>query len=264
MFINLRGYQFAYDDRGQGTIILFIHGYPLSRKLWLPQIEFLSRYFRTITLDLRGHGDTQEIPGSYSMEMLAEDCNKLLDSLGVDIPIILCGLSMGGYISMAFYRQFSARVSGLIWAATRANADTQETRKNRDKAIAMANQEGSRAIAESMLPQMFAPATYESHPSLVSNIRDMMEKTSVAGITGALNGIKNRLDSTPMLPFIKVPTLIIHGAEDQLIPVTVAQEMANSILGAQLSIIPGAGHLLNQEQPTLFNQAVYDFVLSLS
>ena len=258
--IELEHFRMAYDDFGQGTPLVLLHGFPLSRAIWAAQIAELSAHHRLIAPDLRGHGDSEATPGPYSMEMLADDCLALLDVLEIQQPVILCGLSMGGYISLAFFRNYPARVASLILAATRASADSPEAQINRDKAISVANQQGAQAISDSMLPKMFAPETSASNPTLIKNLREMMANTSLPGIIGALQGMKNRQDSTPLLPLIKVPALVCHGANDQLIPVAVAQEMAASIPNAQLNIIPRAGHLLNLEQPALFNQAIADFI----
>ena len=114
-----------------------------------------------------------------------------------------------------------------------------------------------------MLPKMFSPNTYLSSPSLVNYLNSMMSATSQQGIIGALHGMKNRADSTTLLPSIHIPTLIIHGAEDQLIPLSVANEMQAAIPGSILSVIPHAGHLLNLDQPHLFNQAVESFLLPI-
>jgi len=264
MMINLHGINFSYQDRGRGSPILFIHGFPLNRHMWQAQVEYLSTYFRTISVDLRGHGDTQAIPGPYSMEMLAGDCNALLESLQVDEPVVLCGLSMGGYISLAFYRLFPSRVSGMILAATRANADTLDAQKNRDNAITLAKQFGPAAVAASMAPSLFSPERYKSNPSLVQETTDLMSKTSLEGIVEALEGMKNRQDSTAMLPSIQVPVLLIHGTEDQLIPLSVAQEMKNTIPGSTLVTIPESGHLLNLEKPEVFNRTAKNFILHTS
>jgi 3-oxoadipate enol-lactonase len=155
------------------------------------------------------------VPGPYTMEMLPVDCRALLDAFHIDEPVILCGLSMGGYISLAFLRQFPSQVAGLILAATR-----------------------------------------------VGEIRTIMSATSIDGIVGALNSMQNRIDSTPMLPLIEVPTLLVHGAEDQLIPLSVAQDMHTAFPGSTLASIPGAGHLLNLEQPVLFNRVVEKFLFA--
>ena len=262
MFIDLNGIKFAYDEQGKGTPLLLIHGFPLNRHLWDSQVGHFSKWFRTITPDLRGHGESQAIPGPYSMEMLASDCKSLLDALNINEPVILCGLSMGGYISLAFIKHFPSRVAGLILAATRANADSLEAQQNRDKAIALAHQQGPAAIASSMLPKMFAPDTYQSSPSLIDDVYRMMSTTSKPGVLGALHGLRDRADSTSLLATSQIPTLIIHGSEDQLISPSIAQDMNAIIPGSSLSVIPQAGHLLNLERPLLFNQAVENFLLA--
>ena len=147
-------------------------------------------------------------------------------------------------------------------AATRAGADPVAVKANRENAIQLAGQQGSLAIAESMLPKMFSQETYITKPALVDFIREMMVHTSVEGIIGALGGMRDRMDSTHMLPLIKVPTLIIHGANDQLIPVSVAQEMHAAIPGSKITVLPEAGHLVNLEQPSMFTTAIDHFVAS--
>ena len=197
------------------------------------------------------------------MGMLADDCVSLLDALDIEQPALVCGLSMGGYITLAFYRRHPDRVRGLILAATRAGADSPEGKANRDKAIAQAKEEGTAAIASSMLPKMLAPKTYESKPDLVEQVENIMTSTSVPGIVGALEGMKQRPDSTPMLGKIDVPTLILHGEDDQLIPAQEAQEMHTAIADSSLHLVSNAGHLLNLEQPEKFNQAIREFMENL-
>jgi len=260
MKIQMYGWSISYDTAGEGVPLLFIHGYPLSRKIWEPQASGLAAYARVILPDLRGHGDSDATPGPYSMDLLAEDCASLLNNLGITQPVVVCGLSMGGYIALAFYRKFAERISGLILTATRAGADSPEGKANRDKAIALAKSSGAGAIADSMLPKMFAPSTYADQPNLVEHVRGMMAGTSVEGIVGALQAMKDRPDSTPLLPTITKPVLIIHGSDDQLIPLSEAQMMQKTIVGAELVIIERAGHLLNMEQPGAFNQAIRQFI----
>jgi len=260
MIADLQGMQIAYDDKGKGLPILFIHGFPLNRTLWTGQVDNISKIGRAVSIDLRGHGESQAIPGPYSMKMLAQGCNSLLNELEITEPVILCGLSMGGYVTLEFYRQYPSRVAGLILAATRSGADSAEGRANRDKAISEARHRGVTSIVDSMLPNMIAQDTYKRRPELIHQLRAMMLSTSLEGAIGALEGMKNRLDSTPILTSIRIPTLILHGAEDQIIPITVAQDMHTAIYYSTLSILPEAGHLLNLEQPDLFNQAILDFL----
>lgn len=267
MNIHVNDISIAYDERGSGVPLLLIHGYPLNRKLWEPQLSSLSVNARVIAPDLRGHGDSEPGPVpsqprlAFSMEMLADDCASFLAALGVSRPAVIGGLSMGGYIALAFARKYPQRLAGLILAATRAGADSAEGKANRDTAVALARDSGPSAIAEAMLPKMMSPKTYESNPELVAGVFDMMKTTSVSGIVGDLLGMKERPDSTTYLSEIHKPTLLLYGADDQIIPQAEMESMANAIPSSQLIVIPNAGHLLNMEQPDEFNQAVRTFMM---
>ncbi len=260
MLVHLPDLAMAYTDAGFGTPLLFIHGYPLNRQLWKPQIEGLSQEVRVLAPDLRGHGESQAISGPYSMDMFADDLNAFLDALGVNQPVVVCALSMGGYVAFSFYRKYPQRIAGLILAATRAAADSPEARIGRDQAISIASTKGISAITESMLPKMFSPQTYEQKPELVDQVRAIMNHTSLKGVMGDLIGLKERADSTSTLSEIKLPTLILAGANDQIIPLKEAQSMKASIPGARLVVIPDTGHLLNLENPEAFNNAIRDFL----
>ena len=259
MRLSLPGFTMAYDDRGRGLPLLFIHGYPLNRTLWEPQIDDLSYTTRVLTVDLRGHGESDPMPGPYPMDMLADDCISLLDALGITRPIVICGLSMGGYVTFAFYRRYAARVAGLILTATRAGADSSESKANRDKSAVLAQEKGADVIAEAMLPRLLSPKTLTARPDLVDRVRKIMRGISVDGIVGDLTGMRDRLDSTPLLTQINIPTLIIYGADDQIIPLSEVEFMHQAIINSELKIIPDAGHLPNLEQPELFNQVVKEF-----
>jgi pimeloyl-ACP methyl ester carboxylesterase len=260
MDIRLANFTAAYEERGSGLPLLFIHGFPLNRQMWEPQIEVFSTLARVVAPDLRGHGESEALPGPYAMDSLADDCHALLEALGVQAPAVVGGLSMGGYVALAYYRRYPAQVAGLVLAATRAGADTPEGRANRDKLVALAQEGGPQAVVAAMLPKMMAPQTYEQNPPLVDRVREMMEKTSLEGAIGALLGMKDRPDSTPMLTEIKVPALILHGSDDQLIPFPEAEAMHEAIPDSHLRLLPDAGHLLNLEQPALFNQALRSFL----
>ncbi len=262
MHIRLHNFTMEVEDKGSGQPVLFIHGYPLNRAMWEPQLNPLADVARVIAPDLRGHGGSDPLPGPYSMELLADDCCALLDALGSTQPLVVCGLSMGGYVAFAFYRKHAARVAGLVLAATRPGADSPEGRANRAKAIELARAAGggAAAIAESMLPKMLAPRSYEANPALVARVRQMMESTSVEGIIGDQMAMLERPDSTPMLAQINCPALVLHGADDQIIPLKEAEAMHNAIKDSCLQVLPGAGHLVNLEQPQLFNAAVREFV----
>jgi pimeloyl-ACP methyl ester carboxylesterase len=263
MIFQLENGFLTYDISGVGTPILFIHGYPLSRRIWDTQIKGLGKFATVITIDLRGHGDSYPFEGPYTMDRLAEDCYGLLTSLNVKFPVVICGLSMGGYITFALYRKHPELFKGMILTSTRAGADSPEGKANRDASIKNAFEHGASFIADGMLAKILSPVTLTSKPGVVKEIQEIMVKTSVQGIVGASQGMKVRPDSTPLLPEIQCPVLIIHGADDQLIPISEAQKMNQLIPNSRLVIIPDAGHLLNMEQPEKYNKAVREFIQRL-
>ena len=264
MKLQLSDGYLVYDHYGRGTPLLFIHGYPLSRKIWYPQIKGLSDIATVIALDLRGHGESTPFEGPYSMDLLADDCMYLLEKLNIKKPIVVCGLSMGGYVSMAFYRRYPDLVAGMILTSTRLGPDTNEGKANRDIAIQNAILKGPSFIADSMYSKMVSPKTLISNPELVKTVRDIMANTSTQGIIGALEGMKERPDSTPSISQIDRQVLILHGADDQLIPFREAEGMNKTIKYSQLLILKDAGHLPNLEQPEQYNQTVRKFISNMS
>lgn len=263
MRINLSDTKLFVEQAGRGQPLLLIHGFPLNHEMWRPQIETLARNSKVIAPDLRGHGQSPPTPGPYSMDMLADDCATVLEKLGVQQPVAVCGLSMGGYVSFALFRRHPQMVAGLILVATRSGADTEEAKKNRENAAEKVRTEGIEPVIEGMLPIMMSPKTYQEQVDLVQQVEGIMAQTSPDGMMSDLMGMKSRPDSTPTLEMINVPTLILHGADDQIIPISEAEAMHAAIHGSQLKIIPDAGHLPNLEQPLLFNQAVEDFLSGL-
>jgi pimeloyl-ACP methyl ester carboxylesterase len=260
---NEEDFVMAFQDSCDKPALLLIHGFPLNSQMWIPQLEDLADFVRVIAPDLRGHGQSDSVPGPYSMTQLADDCADLMGHLNVATPFVVCGLSMGGYIALEFYRRYPEQVAGLILASTRAGADSTEGKAGRDKAAELAKTEGATAVSSGMLPKMLAAQNFESDEELVDYVKDVMSTASLNGVVGALAAMRDRIDSTPLLGDIDVPVLIIHGAEDQLIPPSEAQIMHQGIPDSQLIIIPEAGHLPNLEQPDIFNDAVIDFLEEL-
>lgn len=260
--ITVNGVNLAVAVRGEGPAILFIHGYPLDRSIWREQIEALEGFHR-IAPDLRGMGQSDAPDLGYSMSIYAADLAALLDVLGVD-EVILCGLSMGGYVALEFLRQRRSRVRGLVLMDTRADADTTEGRRSRDGAAATARERGAAAIADAMLPKMLAPATLARHPDIAQRLRALMAATPVPGIVGALAAMRDREGSEALLrTLVGVPTLVLVGEADGLTPPEQARAMAEAIPGARLAIIPGAGHLPPVEQPEATTEALREFLRSL-
>ena len=259
--ITVNGVNLAFEDVGEGRSILFVHGYPLDRSIWKHQVQDLKGW-RRIAPDLRGLGQSDAPDLGYSMATYAVDLTALLDTLGVR-EVVLCGLSMGGYIVFEMLRTHRDRVRGLVLMATRAEGDGAEARKARDHAAALARERGAAAIAESMFPRMLAPTSYQND-ALTAQVRSMMASAPVPGIAGALSAMRDRADSTNLLPALAgIPTMIIAGESDQLIPLSDITRMHDSIPNSVLRVIPGAGHLAPMEQAAPTTQALQEFLDSL-
>lgn len=251
----------AYADTGTGLPVVFLHAFPLNRTMWTAQEEALSSRHRVITIDLRGHGESDAPLWHYTLEQAADDVRALLDHLSVPQAVFV-GLSMGGYILFAFYRKYADRVKGLILADTRAQADTPEGRTGRFQMAQIAYTKGPAAIADLMIPKLLSPGTIETNPTLVQNVRSMIEGNQIGGIAGDLMAMAERPNSVPLLPQITCPAQIIVGELDVATPPNDSRLMADQIPRAHLTTIPGAAHLSNLEQPETFNQIVEAFVLT--
>lgn len=259
MIATINGVRLSFVDEGRGQPILFVHGFPLSRAIWQPQIEVLSKNFRVIAPDLRGHGESEAPAGVYIMNTFADDLNALLEERQCG-PVVLTGHSMGGYISFVFYRRYPQKVRGLVLFCTRAGADSEEGKAGRENLARRAEREGAAAVAEQMLPKILAASTTASRPDLVAQVRQIMLATSSNGLAGSLRGMAARPDSVDVLPKIAVPTLVIAGAGDLIIPSHEAETMAQAIPNAPLHFISNAGHLASLENPAEVNDRLRDFL----
>jgi 3-oxoadipate enol-lactonase len=260
--LTVHGVNLAVEARGEGPAILLVHGYPLDRTIWREQIDGLEG-FRRVAPDLRGMGQSDAPDLGYGMALYAADLAAVLDALGVD-QVVLCGLSMGGYVAFEFLRQWRSRVRGLVLMDTRAEADAPEVRRARDAAAATARERGTAAVTDAMLPKMLSPSTLTGRPEVVERVRSLMASTPVAGLVGALGAMRDRASSESLLASLAgIPTLIIVGAQDILTPPDHARAMAEAIPGAQLAIIPGAGHLPPVEQPEATTESLREFLRSL-
>jgi len=251
--------QMAYTDTGVGRPIVLIHGYPFNRSLWNEQVAALSNSYRIITPDLRGFGESDSSAGPATMNRMAQDVAQLLDHLEITRAVI-GGLSMGGYVALAFYKQFPSRVRALILADTRAQADTEEGKQTRAQQAEKALSEGMAGIADAMLPKLLTPETVSKRPEIVKRVRDMMLKTKPEGAASALLGMAEREDHTELLPRITSPTLILVGAEDAITPVADSEKMHKAIAGSRLVVLENAGHVSNLERTEEFNKALMAFL----
>lgn len=257
--VAVNGVSLAVDVRGKGPAILFIHGYPLDHSMWEAQLLGLDGWMR-IAPDLRGMGQSDAPDLGYSMATYAEDLIALITALGLE-QVVLCGLSMGGYVAFEIVRRAPERVRGLVLMDTRAEADTAEGRKARDAEAARAREGGAEAIANNMIGRLFAPQTAATQPAVVERIRQVMVATPQAGLLGAIGALRDRPDSFALLPQLtELPALVIVGEEDKVTPPDRAQAMVDALPRGELVVIPGAGHLAPLERPDTVNSALRGFL----
>lgn len=248
-----------YRDAGEGRIALvLLHGFPFTSELWQPQLRELSRRYRVIAPDLRGFGQTG-LPGPYSINRLADDVDEMLSALHSE-RVVLCGLSMGGYVAFAFARRHGRRLAGLILSDTRPDADSEQTKKKRARMAELARQAGSQAVAEEMLPSLLSPTTIAERSEIAASLRAMISSSRPEAITCALSAMADRDDSRSLLPTIDVPVLVTGGTEDSITPSVEMMEWATEIPAARSAFIDGAGHVANLERPSAFNDLVAQFL----
>lgn len=251
----------AFDDYGPGPVVVLLHGFPLNRSMWWAQQTGVGSTYRLITPDLRGHGETAAPEGVYTVDDMAADVVELLDALQLTEPIVLGGLSMGGYVALALMARWPERVRGLMLMDTRATADTPEAARNRESLARQVEQSGDvMPVIESMLPKLMASAVHEGHPERVASVLEMMQGTPARAVAGTLRGLAARPDRSALLPQIRVPTLVLVGAEDAIAPPAESRFMAEAIPGSQLVVIPEAGHLAPLENPGAVNAAILEFL----
>lgn len=247
-------------DQGQGQAILFIHGFPLSHKMWSRQIEAFQDEYRIIAPDLRGFGGSSSTKGTVTMRQFADDMLAVLDHLGLSEPVTLCGLSMGGYIVWPFVENHPERLNGLILCDTKASPDSEDAAANRHKLAESVLKHGAGVVAQAMPEKLFAKDTLKHRTDIVEECKRMMLAAAPEGIAAALRGMAERPDMSALLPKINLPTLVIVGEEDQITTGDEMSRMASAIQGATFLKVPRAGHMAPLEQPDPVNQAIKNFL----
>jgi 3-oxoadipate enol-lactonase len=254
MEIRISGRRLVCDIYGTGLPCVLLHAFPFDRRLLSAVATRLGARARILVPDLRGFGDS-ELGGPYSIADLADDVAQLLDQLGVERAVV-GGISLGGYVSLAFAAQHRRRLLGLVLADTRAAADSPEARAARDQAMALVRSSGVAAYLEAQLSHLLAPSASAETREQVRTLGAQRPEAVLAG----LEALRDRPDRRAELAAITCPTLILVGAEDEVTPPSEAAAMTTAISRAVLMEIPGAGHLANLEAPIPFAQAISGFL----
>jgi pimeloyl-ACP methyl ester carboxylesterase len=231
--------------------------------MWREQIEFLSaRGYRCIAPDLRGLGENKSASDVNTMGDMARDLATLLDELKIDQAVI-CGLSMGCYVAFEFINMFPGRVRALVLAGGRCDGPDKAEKQSREQQARRVLEQGFAPSVESILQSLLAPQTLADKPEVVARVREMVAKTDPRGAAAAQRGMAARRDFCRDLPQISVPTLILAGRDDGVRKPIDAETIHRGIKDSRLEIIKAAGHLMNMEQPEVFNQVVWHWLDSM-
>ncbi len=232
----------SYERHGKGPPLVLIHGFPLDLSIWDKVVPLLENDFDLIAPDLRGFGESSTMDGPCTMLDFANDIAGLLDFLGVE-KAAFAGHSMGGYVALAFAKEYPERVRGLALVSSQPGADNLERKEGRYKTAQDVADKGVGVVAEAMTPKLSANKEVQDF------VRALTIAQSKNGVIGALKAMAERDDFMSILPQFKFPILLIHGDADALIPVDRARDVRAVLPEARLVELMGAGHMPMLEVP---------------
>jgi pimeloyl-ACP methyl ester carboxylesterase len=251
-------------EAGSGPAVVLLHAFPLNASMWSAQREALSASYRVLCPDQRGFGGSQLGHDDPSLDEVADDVAAMLDARKVE-TCVLGGLSMGGYVAMAFARRHPDRLRGLVLADTKASADTPEAAANRRRIADEVIEAGhARQLVDEVLPKLLGATTKEQRPLVQGRVKALVERAPQYAVAWAQRAMADRPDSVETLRGVGVPALVVVGEEDELSPPADARVMADALPDARLVTIPGAGHLTNVEAPEAFNAALLEFLAAVA
>jgi 3-oxoadipate enol-lactonase len=253
--VTIEGFRMRCRERGEGPVAFLVHGFPLDSTLWLDQLEALSDLRRIVAPDLRGFGLSGPSSVALTMERHADDLAALADHLGAQ-HVDLVGLSMGGYVALAFAERHGGRLRSLALIDTKTAADDERGKANRDMMAIRAVVEGRGALAEEMMESLLAPS---ASTMAKARLRSMVEGTPVETVVAALEGMKLRPDRSAVLAAVQVPVAVVVGEHDRLATPSDARAMADTVPGTSVTVISHAGHLTPIERPDDVSAALRRF-----
>jgi pimeloyl-ACP methyl ester carboxylesterase len=250
----------AYDEQGSGLPVVLIHGFPLNRKMWQPQVDVLAAAgCRVICPDLEGFGESRLSAQPVTMSLYADAVIRLLDELEIHQAVV-GGMSMGGYVLLNLVERYPERLLGAMFLLTRAAADDAAGREKRTLLAAEVEDGNLRAVPDAFVQVLFAPQTPAEKPELVSEVREWMDSTEAQGVVAGLLAMRDRPDYTARLDKLSLPALVVGAELDLAVPPEHARLLADGLPDAVLEIIPDAGHMVNLEKPEKFNRVLLGFL----
>lgn len=258
-----KGSSMNFVDTGKkgGLAVVLIHAFPLNQSMWDAQVEALKGDFRVITFDVRGLGKSP-YKGPYTLEFVVDDLFELLDKRKISKSVI-CGLSMGGYVALRALERDPNRLVAAVLADTRSEPDSDKSKLGRYTAIKTINTSGLPALVDEFLKKSIASGIQSQDPKVMERAKKMALANTAEGVSAALLAITSRTDTTENLNRINIPTLVMQGEFDSVVPMDAARKLHQSIPGSEFFIVPKAGHLSNLENPEAFNNGLTAFLRKL-
>lgn len=237
--------------------LVLLHGYPFDHTLWDHVVPLLEKDLKVLVPDLPGFGTRTVLEAPPDLDTLAEDLASTLEKEGLP-RVVLAGMSMGGYVALAFAEHSQEMLAGISLVSSQTAADSEETRKSRRDMIEQIRTHGVEVAAKAAAQKMFAPQ-HKDRPELHRFPLWGAERSGVEGLCWAMEAMAARPDRTQLFRGLTIPKQIIHGTDDQLIPVERARQLAAEA-HAQFDEIPDAGHATPIEAPSQVAQALKRFV----
>jgi 3-oxoadipate enol-lactonase len=248
-----------YDITGEGPDVVLLHPFPSSRQFWKPVIPRFGSFYRFITPDLRGLGESAAGDRTVTMERHAEDLLRLCNELEIGKATFV-GCSIGGYVLFQAWRSYRERFKALVLCDTKAEADDDLARSTRLRAAEDVLLRGPDLFISNALPKLIGESTQRNRPDILAAARATTKLSTAQGVAMVQRGMAERVDSTLTLSQIDVPTMVVVGDEDTSTPPVVVQAMAGKIRNSEYHVIGGAGHYSPFERPDEFSRLLRPFL----
>ena len=255
----IKGLSVFFYGQNNSKPIIFVHGFPYDHIMWKDQVEEFSKNYLCVSYDIRGLGESPAGEGQFTMESFVDDLENIIDDLKLEKPV-LCGLSMGGYISLRAMERMQEKFSALILCDTKSAADDDEGKLKRAAAIKQINSGKFFEFIDSFVLNCFGESFVKNNTTEFREVVDRSKKNSPIGVKGCILAMTGRTDTTESLSKINLPTLVICGSEDKLSPPDVMKAMANKISNSKFVLIEDAGHMTPIEKPAEVNNAIKEFL----
>lgn len=247
------------DSRNGEKAIMFLHGYLESLDVWEDFAGLLDKEYRTVAMDLPGHGISQVMGPIHTMDFLADTVVGVLDELEIE-KVTLVGHSMGGYVALQTLRRHPERLEGIVLLSSTPNPDSPQKLLDRDREIAMVEGGHKDLLASTAAKNGFASDNLKRMQDEIIFLEEQVLVTEPEGVVALLRGMKEREDSNELLRQSSLPQLFILGKKDNYIPLEVAEQMVADHPQAEVAWLENSGHLGYFEEPEACAQAIRKFM----